>query len=435
MKKVIIAVLMAFSTIAFAQEENYQLRQISTDENGTWGAVLLNGQLIFVGNNANASKTNAVESKLLVLDKNNVETQLPSFEKYDKIGSPFISKDGNEFYFVVSGTVEMKVKKKLFKTATNLYPLQILISTKGANGEWTEPVSFQHNGIKFSNGDPCLSPDGEYLYFASNREGGKGGIDIYFSKRNSDGSWGEPQNLSEINTSGDERFPRFDPKGNFYFSSTTGSSGGLDLFMCKRNGDSFGTPVRMSYPFNTEGDDFAISFIDDEKGYLSSNRTGTDHIYLFEPLKPQIIRDTIKIIETVAKQEPIRPDLILEDMLKSGKMKYIYFGFDKYNIRNAEIPSLIELIIFMRQYPTTVIELPSYADCRGSDLYNMKLSGKRGDAVKKYLVSVGGIDESRITVKEYGATNPVNDCNCTKQGCSESKFEANRRVEYKVVKY
>ncbi|MDR2292425.1 MAG: hypothetical protein LBE11_03015, partial [Prevotellaceae bacterium] len=205
MKKSVIIALMAFSTIAFAQEKTYQFRQISINEDGTWGAISFNGQIIFVDNKSDVGKNDVFDSKLYVLDKDNSEFKLPEFDKYDKIGSPFISEDGKEFYFTVSGTVRSKSKWKLFSSGTDLYTLQILIVSKTANGEWSEPVPFQHNGNNFSTGDPCLSPDGTYLYFVSNREGGKGGTDIYRSKRNTDGTWDEPQNLNEINTGGDER--------------------------------------------------------------------------------------------------------------------------------------------------------------------------------------------------------------------------------------
>jgi outer membrane protein OmpA-like peptidoglycan-associated protein len=190
----------------------------------------------------------------------------------------------------------------------------------------------------------------------------------------------------------------------------------------------------MTYPFNSTGDDFAISFIGEDAGYLSSNRSGIDHIYFFEELKPQIIRDTIRIIETAKKETP-RPDLILEEMLKKGEMKYVYFAFDKYSISNKEISTLMDIIVFMRQYPTVVLELPSYADCRGVDSYNKQLSLKRGEAVKNYLTTFGKIDANRLIVKEYGSANPVNDCDCSKTKCNDVKFGENRRVEYRVLKY
>ncbi|MDR3287732.1 MAG: OmpA family protein [Prevotellaceae bacterium] len=437
MKKILLLGIITFSTLTFAQEESYKISQVTTDKGGTWGAIpAANGQLIFVDNAANVNKDDIFNSRLYVMERNSKELALPTFAKYEKIGSPYISKDGSEFYFTESGTVSSVLKKGLLSSGTIIHPLQIHISKKGANGEWGEPVPFQHNLATASSGDPCLSPDGEYLYFASDRAGGHGGIDIYRSKRNSDGTWGEPENLGDkINTSGDERFPRFNSKGNLYFSSTTNSTGGLDLFVSTRNGNSFGTPTRLGYPFNSEGDDFAVAFVSDESGYLSSSRTGSDHIYSFEPVKGQIIRDTIKIIE-VKKEELVRPDLIFAEMLKNGSLKYTYFDLNKHNIRQSENSKLIDLIIFLRQYPTVELELPSYADCRGENSYNMQLSKKRGDAVKQYLVSTGGIDASRIVVRDFGATNPVSDCDCKKSKvCNESMYQLNRRVEYKILKY
>jgi outer membrane protein OmpA-like peptidoglycan-associated protein len=436
MKKILLLGLILFSTVAFAQEESYKILQVTTDKGGTWGAIpAANGQLIFVDNDADVNEDDIFNSRLHVLERNK-ELVLPTFEKYEKIGSPYISKDGNEFYFTESGTVSYVLKKGLLSSGIITHPLQIQISKKGANGEWTEPVSFQHNSPKASSGDPCLSPDGEYLYFASDREGGYGGIDIYRSKRNSDGTWGEPENLGDkINTAGNERFPRFNSKGNLYYSSSTNSTGGLDLFMSPRNGNSFGAPTRLGYPFNSEGDDFAVAFVNDDSGYLSSSRTGSDHIYLFEPVKGQIIRDTIKVIEV--KNEVVHPDLVFAEMLKNGTLKYIYFDFNKHNIRQSENSALINLIIFLRQYPTVELELPAYADCRGEDSYNMQLSKKRGEAVKQYLVSTGGIDAKRIVIQSLGATNPVSDCDCkkAKAACNENLYQLNRRVEFKLLKY
>jgi outer membrane protein OmpA-like peptidoglycan-associated protein len=435
MKKVLIIVLMAVSTMVGAQEKDYKITQISTESGSTWGAIQdANGQIIFVNNDAHAKKTDVFESHLF-LSINKKETTFPSFENYDRIGSPYISADGKEFYFTVSGTQGSRVGGNIFKSGTFVYPLQIMISNRGADGKWTEPVAFAHNSNTYSCGDPCLSLDGSYLYFTSDKAGGQGGTDIYRSKRNGN-TWGEPENLNDkINTSGEERFPRFDSQGNLYFSTTKGSQNGdLDFFVSTRSGNTFTTPVRMSYPFNSDGDDFAVSFINDDSGYISSNRSRADRIYYFEPVKAKIVIDTIRIID-VPKE--VRPDLILAELLKNGTLKYIHFTFDKSDIRKSEVSNITELLVFMRQYPTVVLELSGYADCRGADKYNLNLSKKRATAAKDYLVSTGRIDANRIVVKEYGTANPVNDCNCgsNKNPCSDIQYEANRRVEYKVLSY
>lgn len=429
MKNLIILILVAFSTLAIGQDI-YTIRQVPTDKGGTWGAIpSSNGQLIFVNNASKVSRGDDFPSRLLVLDRDNKETALPTFSQYERIGSPYISSDGNEFYFTISGTVSSKTSGgNVFSSGTRVYHLQIMISKKQGS-DWGPAEPFIHNNESYSNGDPCLSNDGGYLYFTSDRSGGHGGTDIWRSRRGSDGSWGEPENLGgAINTSGDERFPRFDFQGNLYFSSSAGS-GVLDLYKSTLNGNSFGTPIRMDYPFNSEGDDFAISFLTDDSGYLSSSRMGYDRIYYFEPVKPIIVRDTVKIIET--KIEEVTPHEAF------SRLKPIYFDFNKSNLRySTEMNSLLDLVLFMRQFPTVVIGLPSHADCRGNDSYNMKLSKKRGEAVKKYLIETGGIDPGRIQVSEYGASKPVSNCDCSKSTrCNEVQFQANRRVEYELLKY
>jgi len=427
MKKLVILAFMAFSVLATAQEEkSYKLTQVPTDKGGNWGSIPnTNGQLIFVDNAANVSKGDDFTSRLFVLDRNNKETALPNFSEYDRIGSPYISADGKELFFTISGTLSTKIGGTIFSSGTTLYPLQIMISKRNSSGDWDAPVAFEHNSGKFSNGDPCLSPDGNYLYFTSDRDGGQGGTDIWRSRRNGD-SWGEPENIGgKINTGSEERFPRFDTKGNFYFSSSK-LNGVLDLYRCS----GFDNPVKMDYPFNAEGDDFAIIFVSDDSGYLSSDRTGADRIYYFEPMKAIVVRDTIKIIEPKPIDDKVSPQEAF------AQLKPIYFDFDKSVLRyNTEMSKLLDLVLFMRQYPTVVLELPSHADCRGTDNYNVKLSKKRGEAVKKYLVETGGVDPSRVVVAEHGAANPVTACDCKKDRCNEVQFQANRRVEYKMLKY
>jgi outer membrane protein OmpA-like peptidoglycan-associated protein len=438
---------MAVSTMVFAQEKKYKITKIPTQNSSVWGAIpTVKGEIIFVENINNATNK-AYTSRLILMDRNNKETILPSFEKYQRIGSPYISDDGKEFYFVTSGTAHSSTVKNILKSGTTYYPLQLMILTNTGN-EWSQPVEFKYNSDKHSIADPCLSSDGKYLYFASDKKGGYGGADIYRCKRNTDGSWNEPENLgANINTKENERFPRFDAKGNLYFSSTANTNGDMDLFVCSPEGNSFKTPVKMDNPFNSEGDDFAISFIDENSGYISSNRDGgADHIYLFESeiiKKPESVKtdtikktvniepDKIKTIDTVKKLETVTPDIILSDLLQKEKLQYINFEFDKWRITDKHIPALKDLVNFMKQYPSVIMEVAGHTDCIGKNDYNMKLSHKRATSVKDYLVN-NGIDSNRIVVKEFGSANPLTDC---VKSTIESANKTNRRVEYKVIKY
>lgn len=135
---------------------------------------------------------------------------------------------------------------------------------------------------------PTLSPDGQTLFFVSDREeGGIGGLDIWKSLRNVDGSWGPAQNLGAIvNSKGDEMFPYVRQDGTLYFSSNGHRGfGGLDIFKATEREDGRYDVVNMGLPINSTGDDFGIAFMGNaEEGLFSSNRgnaKGYDDIYSF----------------------------------------------------------------------------------------------------------------------------------------------------------
>jgi hypothetical protein len=84
---------------------------------------------------------------------------------------------------------------------------------------WGEAIELPFNGDDFSTAHPAWSKDGRYLYFASDRKGGQGGMDIWVVEYK-DGKWGTPSNLGkEVNTKGTEVFPFVDERGNVYFAS------------------------------------------------------------------------------------------------------------------------------------------------------------------------------------------------------------------------
>jgi len=133
---------------------------------------------------------------------------------------------------------------------------------------------------------PYLSPDGNSLFFASDRPGGFGGLDLYVSHKGNQG-WGKPENLGTyINTPGNELFPSMDETGRLYFASNGHAGfGGLDLFAASLEGKKYSHVTNLLPPMNSEEDDFGITFRDDRKGgYFSSNRKkgkGAGDIYGF----------------------------------------------------------------------------------------------------------------------------------------------------------
>jgi outer membrane protein OmpA-like peptidoglycan-associated protein len=123
-----------------------------------------------------------------------------------------------------------------------------------------------------------LTPDEKVMYFASNRPGGIGGMDIYKVEKQPSGEWGAPINLGPtINTPYDEEAPFIHPdKKTLYFSSDGHNSmGGDDIFKAIYDKGRWSAPVNMGVPINTPYNDsyFALS-ADGKKGYFSSDRPG-----------------------------------------------------------------------------------------------------------------------------------------------------------------
>ena len=123
-----------------------------------------------------------------------------------------------------------------------------------------------------------ISRDENTLFFASDREGGFGGKDLYMTRKLPTGAWAEPQNLGpKINTEYNEDFPfLFHDGQSLYFASQGHSSiGGYDIFKSTWNeeNNTWTTPVNIGYPVNTPEDNMTISFTEDqEHAYVSCFR-------------------------------------------------------------------------------------------------------------------------------------------------------------------
>lgn len=154
---------------------------------------------------------------------------------------------------------------------------------------WSEPKPiFPVNDESYADCHPAISIDGDKLFFASNRPGSRGGMDIYVSYRVGE-SWSEPVNLGpSVNTSKDEAFPFIHADNTLYYASKglPGGKGGFDLYyVIPENETKWTKPVNMGAPFNTSGDDFGL-IVDLNKinGYFSSNGnggSGADDIFSF----------------------------------------------------------------------------------------------------------------------------------------------------------
>ncbi len=136
-------------------------------------------------------------------------------------------------------------------------------------GTWSKAEKFNKNiNSKYWETHGCLSPDGKTLYFTSNRKEGYGGLDIFISKLDENGEWGEAKNLGpEINTPYNEETPFITADGNKLFFSSQGhyNIGGFDVFYALSTGkNKWSKPLNLGYPINTTDND--IFFVPTDNG-------------------------------------------------------------------------------------------------------------------------------------------------------------------------
>ena len=179
------------------------------------------------------------------------------------------------------------------------WPTTVEIYTSSrSEAKWAASQKFEITADTLSNySDPFVSPDGQWLYFASDMPGGQGGTDIW--RINLKDKHGTLENLGpQINTKGNERFPNVRTDSTLYFASNGHPGmGGLDLFIAtlqpREEGDKTSMDhwivANMGVPMNSSADDFGITFGKGESGFFSSNRgdaRGYDHIFSF--IKPDL---------------------------------------------------------------------------------------------------------------------------------------------------
>jgi outer membrane protein OmpA-like peptidoglycan-associated protein len=195
-------------------------------------------------------------------------------------GASAFSADGMTMYF----TRNNYNKGKLDRSKKGLNMMKIYTSTKNDKGKWSDIKEFKYNSNDYSTGDPCLSADGQTLYFISDKPGGFGGTDLYKCVLNG-GQWGEPINLGhKVNTESNERTPYLTKDGTLYFASEGHFGlGGLDIYQAQKTGDTYNQVRNLGYPVNSSRDDFGfIVNSENGNGYFSSDRTGgkgDDDIY------------------------------------------------------------------------------------------------------------------------------------------------------------
>jgi outer membrane protein OmpA-like peptidoglycan-associated protein len=419
--------------------------------------------------------------------------------------TPVFTNDGKTIYFSRNNYLDGKKGKDENKvTLIKIYKATL------ENNKWVNIKELPFNSNNYSTSHPALSPDEKTLYFASDMLGTLGQSDLFKVKINEDGTFGTPENLGNtINTEGRETFPFVNDENEIYFASDGHPGlGGLDVFVSKMNSDgTFGEVQNVGEAVNSPRDDFAyIINTKSRKGFFSSNREGGqgyDDIYKFletrrliceqslygeitdlatnEVLpeakitlydsqfnlvsstvsdekgnysfevecgktynvraeKPDYTTKEQKITIADAKGKTYLP-IALEksqckvtvgdDLGKCFGIKMIYFDFDKSNIRAEAALDLEKILDVLNQYPSMKLDIRSHTDSRGSSKYNESLSDRRAKSTIKWLIQ-NGIKSNRLTAKGYGESQLVNKCSDGVE-CTEEEHQLNRRSEFIIT--
>lgn len=346
---------------------------------------------------------------------------------------------------------------------------KIMMSTR-SGGSWSTPKELRlFEDSTITCGHPAITHNADTLYFVSDAPGGQGGKDIWMVENLGDG-WGIPENLGpQINTSGDELYPYLRHDGTLFFSSNGHAGfGGLDIFRAEKQ-DSSWVVSNMGMPFNSQNDDFGITFErGKEDGFFSSNRgqkKAIDMIYRFslpemvfvaegsvsdnngEKLSDALIRiigddgtnqklqvkkdGTYRLrlkhgvryvmlarargylnqkeeLSTVqlADSKNFTVDFTLMPISRPVTMDNIFYEFGKYTLTPASEEGLMQLVRLLGDNPNITIELSAHTDRVGNAEANKTLSEKRAQSVVDFLVQKG-IESERLTPVGYGKEKPV----------------------------
>ncbi len=333
------------------------------------------------------------------------------------------------------------------------------VTTRLPNGRYTEP---QNLGPQINTpGDeqaPFIHPDGQTLYFTSDGLPGMGRNDLYFSRRQPDGSWGQPQNLGyPINTKGDEGtlIVSLDGKTAYFAAKLPGSAGSLDIYAFDLPAHARPQPVtyakavvadaRTAQPLVARiacidlasGQEFASARTHADGTFLICLPAGKDYAlhvsregYFFHSehfnlaeggsfLEPYLLNIALQPIELADEANPT-PSPVRPVVLRN-----VFFATGSAELLPASRFELDQLVALLREQPHLRIQINGHTDDVGDDASNQTLSERRAKAVYDYLVQQG-IGPERLRYRGFGESKPIQP-NTTPEGRAQ-----NRRTEFEL---
>ena len=364
---------------------------------------------------------------------------------------PSLSSDGKTLYFVRGIRGRNQTKN------TDIY-----VSRLQDDGTWGTPERLpDHINTPKEEESVLIHPDGKTLYFASRGHVGMGGLDLYVTRMDEEGNWSQPENLGyPINTKFDENSLMVSPDGEiaFFASDRTGGYGDLDIYYFVMpehlrptktlyfEGLVYDMETRRPIPGKFQlidlktGKEVIYSEADKLTGEflvsLPLNREYALNVsypgYTFYS-KNFNMTTTDETLEAIHMDVPMIPIASKHPVL----LENVFFDLSAATLRPESYVELNKLVDFLNENKKIHIQLEGHTDTRGDEAKNQKLSEDRAKSVYEYLISKG-IDAGRLAYKGFGESQPrISDEEIAKLATEkerEAAHQSNRRTEYTITK-